>query len=910
MQGPGETPKGDFYEFGPFGIDVSKRSLLRGGEFVPLTPKVFDTLLALVEESGRVVTKAELLDRVWPAAFVEEGSITQNIFVLRKVLDPYFPETPIATVPRRGYRFTAGVRLRNPEAQVIIAEPSAVAAGPQEKAPPKPIWEQNKRWLVAGAASVVFAALIFVAIGLVARPGVGDRRLPRRSIAVLSLKDLAGQPEFAWLSTALAETLTTELGASPELRMVSGENVALIHRELSLPATTVLTPKTLGDLRRNLACDLVLTGSYLPLHGQIRLDVKLIDTASGEIIAIASQTDDEKNLLALVSRTGGLLRSKLGIGPLENEQSRDLRVLASSNREAMRFYFEGLTSLRQHDGPAAQKSLLRAVAADPSFPLAHSTLSAAWQLLGYEKNAQEEAKRAFDLAGRLSREERLRVEAQYYQASSDWSKAAETYQSLWRFFPDNIEYALSLGTVEFYLNKPDEMLRIADVLRTLPPPTNADPRIDLMESTAAHQLSDYPRALRAASHAAQEAASRKALLLLASAHLKEGNNTDFLGKPDKAREYYAAAARLYESVGDLGQAAYTLRLDAEVLVRQGQLEKAEEELAKALAVTRRIGFQRMTARVLLGYGNLERQRGNLASARRMFEEALALTRQTEDQTILPNLLNSYGHALRLEGDARLARVQFEEDLRIARAAGNRGAVSEALTSIATLDASLGNLAAARAGLDEGVALKRQLANPNSLALALSQLAAVLRMQGDLSGARKTVEEQCSIREALHETRQLAVCRVDLADLSIETAQPSEIRVTLDKILAEPGGVPSGSAALNKIARLWLAAGNPRRARETIAKAATDVPENAIPLTITAARIDASEGRSKQAIELLTRAEAEAAKFNYVPLVLEARLALAECGSHSQLLELAADAQRSGFGLIAAKARALSARTAS
>src|SRR5260370_22840331 len=90
------------------------------------------------------------------------------------------------------------------------------------------------------------------------------------------------------------------------------------------------------------------------------------------------------------------------------------------------------------------------------------------------------------------------------------------------------------------------------------------------------------------------------------------------------------------------------------------------------------------------------------------------------------------------------------------------------------------------------------------------------MQGDLSGARKTAEEQCAIRETLNEKRQLAVCRIDLAELSIETAKPSEIRVILDKILAEPVDVPSSPSALNKIARLWIAAGDLKKARELVA----------------------------------------------------------------------------------------------
>src|SRR5260221_5739507 len=179
MGRPDETPRGDFYEFGLFSIDVSKRSLFRDSEFVPLTPKVFDTLLVLVEESGRVVTKADLLERVWPQAFVEEGSITQNISVLRKILDPYFDgQTPIVTVPRRGYRFTASVRLRNAGAGVILAEPATLPARPAER-----------RWLLAGAVIVGAGAPVFTAGWVGARPN-GVPPLPPRSIAVRSPQGL------------------------------------------------------------------------------------------------------------------------------------------------------------------------------------------------------------------------------------------------------------------------------------------------------------------------------------------------------------------------------------------------------------------------------------------------------------------------------------------------------------------------------------------------------------------------------------------------------------------------------------------------------------------------------------------------------------------------------------------------
>ena len=98
------------YEFGRFRLKTAERVLLREGEPVPLTPKVFDILVTLVEHGGQVVAKDDLMKRVWPNTFVEEGNLTQNISLLRKALG----ESPggvqfIETVPRRGYRFVAEI---------------------------------------------------------------------------------------------------------------------------------------------------------------------------------------------------------------------------------------------------------------------------------------------------------------------------------------------------------------------------------------------------------------------------------------------------------------------------------------------------------------------------------------------------------------------------------------------------------------------------------------------------------------------------------------------------------------------------------------------------------------------------------------------------------------------------------
>ena len=104
------TEPPQIYEFGRFRLDAAEHTLWRGGELVPLTPKVFGILLALVENSGRVVGKDELMWQVWPDSFVEEGNLTQNVSLLRKALGETGDGKPfIETVARRGYRFAASV---------------------------------------------------------------------------------------------------------------------------------------------------------------------------------------------------------------------------------------------------------------------------------------------------------------------------------------------------------------------------------------------------------------------------------------------------------------------------------------------------------------------------------------------------------------------------------------------------------------------------------------------------------------------------------------------------------------------------------------------------------------------------------------------------------------------------------
>jgi Tol biopolymer transport system component/DNA-binding winged helix-turn-helix (wHTH) protein len=150
------------YEFGAFRLDPAERLLLRDGELIPLQPKVFDLLLALVEHHGHLLEKDELMKMVWPDTFVEETNLSCNISLIRKALgDGENGQKYIETVPRRGYRFVAGVR-----------EISAEQAGINEAAPHQTEGEARREPLISKFKFYRKGVLLALAVLVIAFGGM------------------------------------------------------------------------------------------------------------------------------------------------------------------------------------------------------------------------------------------------------------------------------------------------------------------------------------------------------------------------------------------------------------------------------------------------------------------------------------------------------------------------------------------------------------------------------------------------------------------------------------------------------------------------------------------------------------------------------------------------------------------
>jgi tetratricopeptide (TPR) repeat protein len=570
------------------------------------------------------------------------------------------------------------------------------------------------------------------------------RVVPRRSVAVLGFKNLSGNPDAAWLSTALSEMLSTELAAGERLRTVSGENVSRMKRDLSLSDSGSYAQDTLTRIRLNLSSDVVVYGSYVLVPdragAKIRIDLHVQDTSTGDALATISETGTESDLLDVVSRAGAKLRAALGAPQLSTEDTGHVRASLPQSTDAARLYARGLEKLRVFESGPARDLLEKAVVADPSSAVAHVALATAWGQLGFDARALEEAKKGFALSSNLSREDRLSIEGRYQEAAHDWPRAVEVYKLLTTFFPDNPDYAVRLATAQGFAGQPQDALATLDTLRTVIPAMKDDPRVDLVEASTADHLSDFKHEQAAAHRAAEKAKQRGERLIAARALLFEGWAWHNLGDNKSAVALSQEARAAYESAGDRAGVARAIHNLALVSMQQGKLDDAEQQFKEALAIRRSIDDNQGINRALANLGRIREQRGDLEGSRKLYEESLALARKISDRGSVGMALGNIANIYISEGHPAEARRYYEESLALLREIGDKTGTASVLANLGNLAVDAGDMDAARKLYEESAA-KFAEAGHKAGAIQLNiLLAGLLADQGELASAKTNYEQ--------------------------------------------------------------------------------------------------------------------------------------------------------------------------
>src|SRR5882724_4734403 len=367
------------YAFGSYRLDSVERVLRRDGQPVTLPPKDLETLLVLVERAGHIVEKEELLEKVWPGVFVEEGNLARHIFNLRQLLgDSPDGRKYIETIPKRGYRFVAPVQEDGEPAFPSLSAPQAS----QPTQSTVRLGQKSSLWLLLLALPVALG----VAVYLVSRHIWPPRNAsPQRAmLAVLPFVNLSGDAHEDYFADGLTEEMIAQLGVIARTSTVRYKD----------------TKETAAQIARELGVGYLLEGSVRRGGDRVRVTAQLIQAAEQTQLWAETYERPLTDVLSIQREIAEKITHSLSIQLLPAATS----VSASShvNLESYDKYLLGLYELGQGTRESENKAIQyfqESIAKDPKDARLYAALAEAYTAMNtYYSSPTEVMPRAKEAA--------------------------------------------------------------------------------------------------------------------------------------------------------------------------------------------------------------------------------------------------------------------------------------------------------------------------------------------------------------------------------------------------------------------------------------------------------------------------------------------------------------------------------
>jgi DNA-binding winged helix-turn-helix (wHTH) protein/TolB-like protein/lipoprotein NlpI len=399
-----------FYEFSHFRLDTVNRRLLREGQPVQLTSKAFDILLILLQNGGQVISKEELMDKVWQDTIVEEINLTVHISALRKI----FGENPnehkyIITVPKRGYGFVANVTAvsdatlsllennghaevkadylmqQNQDEEAQENKPVALSAQP----PARPVHLWIRISLIAGLVVLLCAILSLFFYTSFRKNHLNSGATLPQSIAVLPFNTLNAAGED-YIELGMADALITRLSKQKTIQVTP---TSAISNYAGQPFDSLLVGRKLGVAA-------VIQGTIQRDEKSIRVTVQMIHTGSGKSIWAESFDEDNTGIFAVQDSISRQITQALML--TLNEQTNAPQPKGDTqNPEAYSAYLRGIYFWNKRSDKGlhkAQQYFQQAIEQDRSYGRAYAMLADTFDMLAYQTEDKAEKKRLFENA--------------------------------------------------------------------------------------------------------------------------------------------------------------------------------------------------------------------------------------------------------------------------------------------------------------------------------------------------------------------------------------------------------------------------------------------------------------------------------------------------------------------------------
>ncbi len=374
------------YEFGEFRLDAQNRTLRRGVEPIPLTPKAFEVLLLLIQHSGQVVTKDELMKAVWADSFVEESNLTQTVFMLRKSLGESLDQRYILTLQGRGYRFAAEVkevpqngRLKDKARETPSISLNTSTLNAQPLSVESPLRSKRSWLLIAGAVTVALVAILGIYVRWSGSRAQAKAPGARVMLAVLPFQNLTGDSTQDYFSDGLTEEMITQIGN------LNPQRLGVIARTSVMRYKNSATP--LDQVGHDLGVQYVIEGSVRRDADKVRVTAQLIQTKDQTHIWARQYDRELKGLLTLQSEIAQEIADEIQLTLSDRKSGPPQNALSPQNYEAYDLYLKGQYFFNKRTVAGLQEAIRyfqQATVKDPNFARAYAGLADSCALMpGY-----------------------------------------------------------------------------------------------------------------------------------------------------------------------------------------------------------------------------------------------------------------------------------------------------------------------------------------------------------------------------------------------------------------------------------------------------------------------------------------------------------------------------------------------
>ena len=536
-------------------------------------------------------------------------------------LDPAIPKA-ISDVVMKCLEIDRDQRYSN--AREILEDlglemPTSVRTAPPTQPLPLPasFFAQYRTWIIAAATVLALSALGFAFRGKIfsGKPAPVEQA----SLAILPFRNASGDASLNWIGPNLAEMLRTDVGQSAELHTVSPDRLQQILNDLRVAPDSEFAANDLQQVASFTNANLIVSGQYVKIGGQIRVDAKLEDLKRQRSTPLSVTAANENALVNSVDELAHSIQKNLALGSSAVKQLEAAAFKPSSTSlEAIRDFTQGLQLSRQGNHIEAVKQFESATKADPNFALAFSMLAQTYGRLGYDKQAQQSATRSVELSANLSPAEKYMIQAANARIGNNYQNALDAYNKLVQLMPNDAQVQFELGELYEQRGVYDQAHdHYAKALESDPKHIDALRGIGQVEYERGNPQGSLDYLNRALSLAVQLNNRQGKASVLQNL----GEAYKLLNRPQDALQNFQQSFDIKQQIGDKKGMATSLDQVALVYGLLGKSADAEKTYQQELNLRKELGDQEGLGVALLDFGAFLQDNGR-------YEEALARTKES------------------------------------------------------------------------------------------------------------------------------------------------------------------------------------------------------------------------------------------------------------------------------------------